>query len=281
MKNLLFTFMLLGLVIYVHAQEFKNTDLQAMVNTERAFSTLARTANTRDAFLANLNNQSIVFNQYGHQNGLTKWTSEIADSAWLYWLPTYADISLSGDFGFTTGPWSYAAKKGNKKPDAFGEFITIWKKQADQSWKVALDIGIGHGEYPVDGHPVKTSAVKSLAAKGNAADFKKELQEIQRQFIQLANEDPTAAYTKHTSTELKFLRQGSMPILTIEGGVKDLGNLTFIVTDTAISSAGDMGYSFGVVVYPAGPGATPKKQNFVQIWKREKSGWRLVLDVIS
>lgn len=64
-------------------------------------------------------------------------------TAKLVWWPVSARISESGDLGYTIG--RYEARKSN--PDgtvsvrATGRYITIWRKQADGSWKVELDTG--------------------------------------------------------------------------------------------------------------------------------------------
>jgi ketosteroid isomerase-like protein len=67
-----------------------------------------------------------------------------ADStAKLVWWPVSARIASSGDLGYTIG--RYEARKRN--PDGTvtvrgtGRYITIWRRQADGSWKVDVDTG--------------------------------------------------------------------------------------------------------------------------------------------
>jgi ketosteroid isomerase-like protein/mannose-6-phosphate isomerase-like protein (cupin superfamily) len=50
----------------------------------------------------------------------------------LQWTANKAEISSSGEVGYTAGTYQSGPEKG--------KYITIWKKQADGSWKAAEDI---------------------------------------------------------------------------------------------------------------------------------------------
>jgi ketosteroid isomerase-like protein len=60
----------------------------------------------------------------------------------LTWTPTGADISASGDLGYTYGTYEFHSKDKDGKPTVdYGKYTSIWKKQKDGSWKVVLDMG--------------------------------------------------------------------------------------------------------------------------------------------
>ena len=60
----------------------------------------------------------------------------------LTWTPVGADISASGDLGFTYGTWEFRSKDKEGKPTVdYGNYTSIWKRQKDGSWKVVLDMG--------------------------------------------------------------------------------------------------------------------------------------------
>jgi ketosteroid isomerase-like protein len=60
----------------------------------------------------------------------------------LTWTPVGADISASGDLGYTWGTYEFRSQDKDGKPIvAHGKYTSIWKKQKDGSWKVALDMG--------------------------------------------------------------------------------------------------------------------------------------------
>ena len=58
----------------------------------------------------------------------------------LSWEPATVDVSASGDLGYTMGRWQLGPRAGGA-PLVTGSYVTIWKKQADGSWKVVLDAG--------------------------------------------------------------------------------------------------------------------------------------------
>jgi ketosteroid isomerase-like protein len=60
----------------------------------------------------------------------------------LLWTPVGADISSSGDLGYTYGTFEFHAKDKEGKPVVqYGKYTSIWKLQKDGSWKVVLDMG--------------------------------------------------------------------------------------------------------------------------------------------
>jgi ketosteroid isomerase-like protein len=65
----------------------------------------------------------------------------------LTWAPVAVDIS--GNLGYTYGTYEFRSigKDGNPVVDR-GKYASIWKKQMDGRWKVALDIGNSGGAEP-------------------------------------------------------------------------------------------------------------------------------------
>ena len=60
----------------------------------------------------------------------------------LLWTPVGADISASGDLGYTYGNYEFHAKDKDGKPVVqYGKYTSIWKLQKDGTWKVVLDMG--------------------------------------------------------------------------------------------------------------------------------------------
>jgi ketosteroid isomerase-like protein len=75
----------------------------------------------------------------------TTWTSQQYQ---LTWTPTDAVMGSSGDMGYTWGHYEGHSKDANGNPvTTSGRYVTIWRKQPDGSWKVALDAG---GNEPAD-----------------------------------------------------------------------------------------------------------------------------------
>jgi ketosteroid isomerase-like protein len=60
----------------------------------------------------------------------------------LTWTPVGADMSASGDLGYTYGTFEFRSKDKDGKPVVdYGKYTSIWKKQKDGSWKIVLDMG--------------------------------------------------------------------------------------------------------------------------------------------
>jgi len=62
----------------------------------------------------------------------------------LSWEPFRAEASRSGDLGYTLGTWKFARNDST----LYGNYYTIWKKQADGKWKFVFDGGNGTPAYP-------------------------------------------------------------------------------------------------------------------------------------
>jgi ketosteroid isomerase-like protein len=57
----------------------------------------------------------------------------------LTWTPLKADVAKSGDLGYTWGRFELKTGGDAGKPQS-GYYVRIWRRQADGSWKVVLDI---------------------------------------------------------------------------------------------------------------------------------------------
>jgi ketosteroid isomerase-like protein len=65
----------------------------------------------------------------------------------LTWTPVKADMSASGDLGYTYGNYVLKSKdKDGKIVANYGKYVSIWKKQKDGKWKVVVDIGNSNPE---------------------------------------------------------------------------------------------------------------------------------------
>ena len=151
MRILLLSFLVIVVFALPDLAQNKNqvSDLKAMVETERAFSRTSEEKGTRESFAEFIAADGILFRPtpvFGK-----KWMQEhplpvSTTRQLLSWQPIFAAVSRAGDLGYTTGPWQFKNDIKDAKPAAFGNFMTVWKKQADNSWKFALDLGISNPE---------------------------------------------------------------------------------------------------------------------------------------
>lgn len=59
----------------------------------------------------------------------------------LEWRPTRAAARAGSDLGYTVGRYRATPKENPDSVIDTGTYVTIWERQADGSWKVALDVG--------------------------------------------------------------------------------------------------------------------------------------------
>lgn len=73
----------------------------------------------------------------------TRWAAPRPDGpSPLFWEPQHAEVSASGDMGFTFGYWRFPATTTSGRDTLYyGNYVSIWKRQSDGAWKYVLDTG--------------------------------------------------------------------------------------------------------------------------------------------
>ncbi len=60
----------------------------------------------------------------------------------LRWVPDKAEASSDGTLGYTFGHWTLTVRDSTGQHDAYrGKYLTVWRRQADGSWKAETDVG--------------------------------------------------------------------------------------------------------------------------------------------
>ena len=72
------------------------------------------------------------------------WTPLLTNPALaIRWRPLTSSISAGGDLGYTVGSYEIArSDEQGQRVVSTGKYVTIWRRQADGSWKVAFDSGV-------------------------------------------------------------------------------------------------------------------------------------------
>jgi len=252
------------------------------VDAEWDFINAAKGKSTRDAFLMFLSDSAVTFGA-APRKGKKHLEKQGTDDSWLYWEPDYSDISASGDFGFNTGPWEVRKNRAADEAVAYGQFVTVWKKE-NGTWKVAIDIGIAH-HRPEQKSAWKSSAIslKQLNAPTRSI-FQRVVAEEQK-FIKEYAAKGVAAYQPCLSTEARVLRHQHHPM-----GPADISKITspkakeYRFMDGEISAMGDLAYVYGQVLVEVQENGTSKmvEGNYMRIWKKEDGkNWKIVVDVLT
>jgi ketosteroid isomerase-like protein len=287
MKSGLLTLLFLCSSFILCAQEFADPNLQSLISAERAFSKMAKEKNTRDAFLAFLADDAVTSAPgNGPRIGKKYLEEQQPNDSWLYWEPAYTDIAASGDFGFNTGPWEYRQTRKDEKPVAFGHFVSIWKKDDQGEWKVAVDIGIGHPQA-AGKISLTTSALKLKSVLQNT-NSKNEIIDLEQKFIKDLAEKGNAAYGTVRSKEARFYRAGNLPYI-LQSDVDKLlrepaSKIIYTLMDGGVSSSSDLAYVYGKASYEIRKdGVKQSRQgSYMRFWKKEDGKtWKLVLDLLT
>ena len=243
----------------------RGDDFDDLVAAERAFAVDASARGTRAAFLAALADDGLVFAP-GPTNGHRVWDLRAENKNRLEWAPELAEISASGDLGYTSGPWRFTPADA-EKPTAFGHYFTVWRKGEDGKWKVLVDHGIGHKDMPF---PEKVQRRGGLGL-GEPPTWPVGVAELRS-----ADLAPVGALNSRlVSADFLRFRDGSMPDGRAEGTALPSKALR-VDTGQVMSSAGDLAVSWG-----GGVGSPA----WIRVWRRPSAsdapgqGWVLAVDL--
>ena len=245
-----------------------------VVEAERAFARAARTDGVNAAFLRYSAPDGLVFqpDPVPAKQGLA---ARPLPPVPLDWWPVYAGIARSGDLGFTTGP--FVAGSGERQ--GHGWYLTIWKRQADGSWRWVLD----HGpptrepapcgpETPVAALPAGRRSAKAAAMAGVRA--------AEARLAAALAADARAALPRFLAADGRLMRVGPQPAVGAAAWAALLaagpGRIESAPLGGAASAAGDLAYTYGTARWHRDGKAV--RGHYVRIWQRRAGGWKLVVD---
>jgi ketosteroid isomerase-like protein len=281
-------------VVFIAALGGQSSDLKselaALVQSELRFSKAAEGGGMRDAFLQFLADRSIVFRPNPVDG--RKWYSENppADGV-LSWYPVFADIAGTGDLGYTTGPYEYRAGNSGAAVQ-HGRYMSVWRKQPDGTWKVAVDCGVSGPAPPAREPPWKPPGSEEPRPARPAADLMAErdrLRAVEGDLSAAAGSRGTArAYADCLDENSRFLRADGLVLLGKDAIVQALASRkeawSWRSDQCEVSRAADLGYTCGTIAIRtrAAAIASIQYQYYTRVWRRAPNGdWKLALDIAS
>ena len=120
------------------------TAREELMAEDRAFSEMSAVEGRAAAFAAYQADSAVILRDNAHpfvgREAITELMARSPQGR-LTWEPRFADVSESGDLGYTYGHWEYSeTDSSGKEHKARGYYVSVWKKQAD-GWKLVLDTG--------------------------------------------------------------------------------------------------------------------------------------------
>ncbi|MEO0332642.1 MAG: nuclear transport factor 2 family protein [Bacteroidota bacterium] len=257
-------------------------DYRELVATEKKFAAFTEENGTPEGFLAFLADDALLFRDGEYVLGIPFYEQN-PSSGILSWKPQYADISRSGDLGYTTGPFEFR-NSPEDPPSGFGHYISVWEKVDTATWKVVFDLGSFYSP-PSDSFPdlvFPSKYPRKISSVRDTTGLVAALIAQDSAFAQLAStENLQAAYELFLAESPILFRSGSRPfdipdeVQSLIVSANQQPNLTPIGGKT--SMLGDPGYVYGLTEQEGGPPTA-----YLHIWKYEQwKGWRIVVEVLS
>ena len=278
--------LLAGTALVAVAQEApKPVDLEAeyqsLIQAERAFAKKSMETNSREAFLAFIAEDGVLFTPDPVPGKETLEKRPVPDFT-LDWWPTYSDISRSADLGWNTGP--YVLERDGRAQ--YGYFSTVWRKQADGTWRFVADLGapmpeaVKRGVEPGRLDPAK---LEKSAAPVDPKEAEAALLDADRLLGEPGEKPTEEIYTPILAEDVRLMRPGHAPFVGKAAAVvrlaEEKGKLSSKPVRGGSSRAGDLGYVYGSYERTGGQ---PEAGSYLRVWKREPGdSWKLALEVLN
>ena len=255
---------------------FAQRSIEGLVQAEKNFAAWSVSHSTKEAFLKFLDSAGVVFDNGKAVNGIDAWNKREQRPGILNWWPQFAEISNSNDFGYTTGPWTFQPS-ANDSVVARGQYTTVWRIDKNGEWKFLIDLGVSRLPQSPIGEVKKITAAK-VGINPAISVRVSSLVKAEEDFIKLFSKDKKAAYKKYLSKQSILNRNGHMPAIaaTDQQIIIDStsSSIAFTMTGWGTSQGEDMGFTYGAAVLNG------KTDNYQRIWRREKDGWKIALEVL-
>ncbi|HAF15956.1 MAG TPA: hypothetical protein DCK93_04530 [Blastocatellia bacterium] len=295
MKKLICVPLLLAFISPGLAQKAtERSALESLVDTERAFARMSQEKGTRPAFMAFIAEDGILFRPTavkGKQWMIDHPLPPSDKRPLLSWQPMFAEVARAGDMGYTTGPWEYKDDIHDAKPTAFGNFVTVWKRQADGEWKFAIDLGISHPEpvQPVQLWDLPTGYKQP--SKGRVVNVKAARTALlarDRDFFNASSRwGILRSFQIFAADDVRLFGEGKLPVVSKERASVALSQgliaWSWQPTSADVSRSGDLGYTHGLYQLKSTTlgNSLTEKGNYLRIWKKQNGIWKVVLDLAN
>jgi ketosteroid isomerase-like protein len=267
-----------GSILAVSAAD--ETALRSLVEAEKSFAATSAERGIRESFLKFFAENSIIFAPEP-KNGKKFYSYYEDKGRRLTWRPIFATIASSGELGVTTGPWQLAKSKAEPAPIAFGNFLSVWRKQLDGSWKVIVDVGVDHerpGDLPAEPQLLLPT---DRPARTDVDLARRALQEADRKLVDRLKETGSNATLDVASDQIHVLRQNVLPVVGREAATSLLRterrSITRSFIDGSLSHEGDLAYRYGS--YSSSDKNGSERGYYLTIWRTEAGEWKILIDL--
>lgn len=257
-----------------------DADADALARAETSFAAMSSSSGVKAAFLDALGDDAMLFRP-GPVNGKTFMAARPDPAIVLDWRPQRVCVAASGELGYSTGPWKLTSKK-DASAVQYGQFFTVWRKNAEGRWQVLIDHGISHSGSIGWGAPLEKIAIDRGPWSGER------ITAAEARFSVVSDsEGLTAAYRAFGSRYIRVLRDEEAPI----DGMAAMNSATmssssaparwtWASTDSGTARSSDLAWTMGR--YRArDAGNSTNTGYYVRVWRAEGGTWKILSDVLA
>jgi ketosteroid isomerase-like protein len=265
-----------------------NHALEEIIQAEAQFAKASVEMGTKKSFLRYVAPDGVIFRPRPVP-ALETLKGDADDSpteGFLDWWPVMAGVARSGDLGFSVGPWHQhlAIPVSNYPADTYGYYCTVWRRQADGSWKFVID-GAGAFLKTVEPTRVRGSDVRRLAISSDtpidAGRALHEVQTLEKRLSSKARINAYAASSAHYAPRAWVMGSHVEVVEGAAGWRSELltrpARLELKYAGGGASAAGDLAYVYGGVESLEREKPFPDA-TFLHIWMRQNGRWQIVFD---
>lgn len=280
MRKILYTILATSFSLFTYAQKSDGTT-KSLVNAEKEFAEEVAKNGTKAAYAKFAAADAVIFRP--NPINVRKYYETALDEKNISWIPTYARISRSHDWGFTSG--NYVVNSTKK---SYGHYLSVWRGR-NGKWELILDIGAETNKSlakveqiivePKDFYTPKFASEKELKANREIiGTTEKTLNTTLKSF-------GSSAFAGFLNKDARLLFPGTEAIVGKENiqafnnRMIDKINLKTTAYDRALG--GDLGYTFGLATIDY---KTDLREsfNYIFIWERQTDGnWNIMTQIFT
>lgn len=281
MRNkILCTFVAASLAFGAHAQRSDGTT-RSLVNADKDFAESAAKHGLKSAFRSYSASDALVFSPNPVSVKIAFAASD--DDKSKSWSPSYAKVSRSGDWGFTSGGYTV---EGEKK--TYGQYLSVWKT-VNGKWELVLDLEAEHNK-PL--HPIADTFIEPkdyfkprYAGEKQMEAGREIIYTTEKTLSATLKSYGVAAFGGFLNHDVRVIFPGFEPIVGKDKAIafynSMVSKISFKTTKADKAWGGDLAYTYGIATIDY---RTDLREsfNYVFIYERQPDhNWNLIQQIYT
>ena len=266
--------------------QLSNGKVSSLIAAENYFSAFTKKNGSKDGFLKVSDDETIIFRPEPVKVKDFYSRGTIDAPGQLSWEPTYAKISGSGDWGFSTGPYTYLGVESASPVN--GQYLSVWKANSKGVWKLALNLGISHGKPgntpELDFRDAKNVKFFRQLSPARLKQREAMITTTDQLFSNTLIKDQSLAHDIFLAEDARLLFPGEEPIIGKARIHHFISKSQISIesepirADRALGS--DLAYSYGIAYITKNELIT--KYHYIRIWESQEGyKWNVIVEVFT